>query len=1028
MNRIHPFVLIIVFSVVASADQIPIEDIKRDKPVDFATEIFPILKQNCLACHHAKEAEGGLNLESHATLMAGGDSGSGAVAKDFANSLILSRASGTEGDLMPPEDNSVGAKTLTPQQLGLIKLWINQGAVGGDVPKSEPIAWQPIPDTLRTVYAVDVSSDGQFVAAGHGNRVAIYDLATATEVARLVDPSLEPVSGPGVADVDLIQSIAFSPDGNQIATGGFRSVRIWQRSTKQLGPSDSVLATAGGMVAVNADGTRVALVNAIGDLEIWDRQNRKRLHVLSGHAEVITGVKWNATSLVSCDSGGRLIVWNPDDATQTARLETALSLRRLAVSTDGKMIAATDTQRKIHVWQLATDEKQKRSLKPTTHESVKAITDANSVVFANKPTPQLIVAADRGALVFNLTDGKQVRKIDHAGPVDAVAISPDQSLLVTAGRDGKTILWQTADGKAVRTMEGSPESTRLFASAKRDSQRQSATVKRMTALTAVLEKAVTKEDEAIKKIVEVRDKATKDLAEKNKKLVDATAKVATTETLIAKANDDTTKSKAMTDAANKVVTDSTALVQKLNAEIVSQNTALAKANEAALTAQQQVATAQKLMAEAKAKADKLMKDVEGKKAAINKANEAIKKAKADVEAAKKSATAAKVVLDKSAKDLENQKKAVTAAEAEKKKGEAEVAKRKQALAAATQAQQRAKAAVPAHALLVAAATRRDELLQQHLASVQSDIAGPENACVDVTFSHDGQTVATLNADQTARIYRVADGLPVKSLASGALHSGVLITNDGKICSFGPSSRSVVWPQESAWKLQRTIGSHIDGGPAKISDRVTAIDFRHDGMTIAIGSGPPSRHGEVMIFAVDTGELVRDFGEVHSDTVLGLRFSPDGRSIASSAADKTVRMLNISSGNVVRAFEGHTHHVLAVDWQDDGQTLASASADQNVKVWNAETGEQRKTITGFGKEITAISFVQQTSEIVTACADGQLRLHNALNGKSIRNFSAQGDFLYALAVTSDGKTLIAGGQSGVLRIWNIKDAKLLHELK
>jgi WD40 repeat protein len=182
----------------------------------------------------------------------------------------------------------------------------------------------------------------------------------------------------------------------------------------------------------------------------------------------------------------------------------------------------------------------------------------------------------------------------------------------------------------------------------------------------------------------------------------------------------------------------------------------------------------------------------------------------------------------------------------------------------------------------------------------------------------------------------------------------------------------------------------------------------------------------MIFSVDSGEVVRDFGDVHSDTVLGIKFSPDGRSLASCGADKTVRLLDIAGGQEIRSLEGHTHHVLSLAWQDDGRTIASASADQNVKIWDVESGEQRRTIGGFPKEITAIAFVERTNQVVTACADGQLRLHDSGTGKAIRGFNAEGDFLFALDVSRDGKRLIAGGQSGTVRVWSVEDGKLIHQ--
>ena len=83
--------------------------------------------------------------------------------------------------------------------------------------------------------------------------------------------------------------------------------------------------------------------------------------------------------------------------------------------------------------------------------------------------------------------------------------------------------------------------------------------------------------------------------------------------------------------------------------------------------------------------------------------------------------------------------------------------------------------------------------------------------------------------------------------------------------------------------------------------------------------------------------------MHSDAVFGLDFSADGKYLASSAADKFVKVLDLSTGKVVKTFEGHTHHVLGVSWKRDGRTLASAGADNVIKVWDFVTGERKKTI-------------------------------------------------------------------------------------
>ena len=986
--------------------QLPIKiaDVKRDKPVDFAGEIYPLLKQNCLACHHAKESEGGLNLESHESMLKGGDTGPAVVAKDVAASLLLTRAAGSEEPLMPPEDNTVGAKPLTPEQLGLLKLWIEQGAVGGEAKTEQSIAWQPIPESVRTIYALAVSPDSQTLACGRGNRVAIHDLKTGQQVGQLVDASLESTSGKNAADVDMIQSIAFSPDGRRIATGGFRSVRLWHRKPLAASDESTPLATAAGLIATNPDNTQTALVNAIGDIEIWDLVGNKRLHTLAGHAEPITGLDWasGADRLVSCDTAGNLFIWQPSTGNVIAQMESSTSLNHMVVSHDGNSIAAIDVDNKVRCWRW-TDKLQTAEL-----EAAKPIADATALRFISKPAPMLIISSETaGVMLVGLGDGKLVREIDHVGPVDALAVSPDGGQLATGGRDGKTRLWKTESGEPIRTLEGDGDSKIRIAVANRDVNRQKAAVTRLQARTGELDAALKKENEAVEKVKGERDKATAKVAEEEKKRMDAVAKVTATESSIAKTQTDIQSAEGKANEAKKKVVE-----QENLKKTVAEQVAVAKAARDKIA--ETLAAEEKKYQEAVAK----LTAVEGE----------LTKAQTEAQTATKTMADAKTQLDNLTKQLDAEKKTAAAAEEAKKKSDAELAKRNQAFAAATQAQQRAAANLPAHKKVVEAEQRRSELLQQHLVSIQKRNADPTNAVVAIAFSADNAKIVTSHAGGSLRTYDTATGLPGSAFDDDRIDEsnihGLMLIGE-QLCSYGVNRPAAVWSLGMNWQLERTIGSPKD---SLISDRVTALDFRRDGLSLAVGSGPPSRFGDVKVFAVDSGQLLRDFGEVHSDTVLGLRFSPDGRTLASSSADKTIRLLNLADGSVLRSLEGHTHHVLSLAWQDDMQTIASASADQNLKVWNVETGQQRRTIGGFAKEITAIAFLGQTSQVITACADGQLRLHETTNGKAMRTFNASGDFLFALAVTDDGTTLLGGGQNGILRAWNVADGKQIYEVK
>ena len=173
----------------AGADGLPVALQERAEPVRFAEEIAPVLAANCTACHNQKIREGGLALDSLKALLTGGDSGSGVIAGQPDESPIFLRASHRQEDFMPPPDNAVGARALGPEQLGLLQLWIAQGATAGPGAARAPIAWQRVEPASEGVLAVAMNTRGRVTAAarggardggkrGRGTTIEVHTLAT----------------------------------------------------------------------------------------------------------------------------------------------------------------------------------------------------------------------------------------------------------------------------------------------------------------------------------------------------------------------------------------------------------------------------------------------------------------------------------------------------------------------------------------------------------------------------------------------------------------------------------------------------------------------------------------------------------------------------------------------------------------------------------------------------------------------------------------------------------------------------------
>src|SRR5262249_27218073 len=154
---------------------------------------------------------------------------------------------------------------LTPEELALIKLWIDQGAKppSGARVKAKPIL-QPLPGNVKPVRAVTISPDKSTVAGGRANQIHIYDAGSGNHVRTLLDPDL---AGPDkkpvkAAHMSVVEALTYSPDGKFLASGSYQEVILWDSQTGAIqqrltgfadkvvalsfSPDGKLLATGGG--------------------------------------------------------------------------------------------------------------------------------------------------------------------------------------------------------------------------------------------------------------------------------------------------------------------------------------------------------------------------------------------------------------------------------------------------------------------------------------------------------------------------------------------------------------------------------------------------------------------------------------------------------------------------------------------------------------------------------------------------------------------------------------------------------------
>jgi len=396
-------------SMAVAGPPITVEMLQRTDAVSFEQEILPVLRKNCLACHSAAERQGGLILETPASILRGGDSGPAAVPGKGLDSLMLKLAAHQQEPVMPPEGNDVAAINLTGAQLGLLRLWIDQGARGtGGIDSLSPRSMQVVSQRLQAVQAVAVTPDGQYVAFGRGSRIHLHHVPTGQLVTTLGDPAAgaAPDAASALAHRDLVQSLAFNTDGDLLASGGFREIKIWRRP-KDVRSTNIPLPAAPAAIAVSPDRKWLAVGSADHSIRLFQLPTGAAGPVLQGHTGPVTGLRFTSglSKLLSVSGDQCVRIWNLPDGSPMGRIETPAPLTALEVF---------------------------EPLAPATPAA------SNPAVLPTPTAPSVLVTAggDNLLRLWQLPASLPVPAAELAAGIRTVAFTPDRRFAVVADGSG----------------------------------------------------------------------------------------------------------------------------------------------------------------------------------------------------------------------------------------------------------------------------------------------------------------------------------------------------------------------------------------------------------------------------------------------------------------------------------------------------------------------------------------------------------------------------------------------------------------